>query len=76
MKKEFREAIRLARAEGVERPYVEGGDPHARLRGLVNGRAFTMVFSATKAFADQRCQMATKLNIRREVRRLREPRTA
>lgn len=71
MKKSLREIVKIARQEGVEHARVEGGSPHGRLCGFVAGRPMSMVVSATKAMA-YRYQQSTILNIRREVRRLRE----
>ena len=71
MKKEAREATRLAERYGVERAHVAGGDPHARLTGLVDGQPFSMVLSLSKQDASRYLVML-KCNIRREVRRLRE----
>lgn len=56
--------------ECKEPPSRRGGK-HPRLRGVVAGRSFDMPFSETKVDA-YRCLQATKCNIRREVRRLRE----
>lgn len=71
MKKAYRDIARMAEREGIDHPRVEGGSPHGRLIGYVGGRPISLVISATK-WDKARCLMSTKLNIRREVRRLRE----
>lgn len=72
MRKAFRELARMAEHEGVERAHIVVDSPHDRLCGLVAGQPFRIVISATKAFANERYQKCTRLNIRREVRRLHE----
>lgn len=71
MKKSLREIVKIARQEGVEHARIESGGAHGRLCGLVEGKPMSIVVSATKAMA-YRYQQSTILNIRREVRRLRE----
>ena len=68
MKREHREAIRLASSLGLEDAQLIPADPHYRLVGTVKGKPVSIVMSMTKAFATERNFKCTKLNIRRAVK--------
>lgn len=70
MNKRERELLRLAHAEGVERPRIVPGGAHPRLTGTVAGKVISLPVSVTKAFAGPRAEMMTRRNIRDEVARV------
>lgn len=72
MKRDEREYIRLAEAEGIERPRIVWGQPHGRLLGTVDGKEICLVVSLSKgAFRHPRRTMMTKSNFRKAVREAR-----
>jgi hypothetical protein len=68
MKKSHREICRVASREGMAHPRIEQTGCHPVLIGEVNGQTVEVVVTGTKAFATDRTQQCTKLNIRRAIR--------
>lgn len=67
-----KEYIRIAESEGLENVRVEGGSPHGRLIGQIDGHTIVLVVSLTKgAFHFPRRKLAFQCNVRRAVRSLR-----
>lgn len=63
--KRARDLVRMAEAEGWDRPSYEAGRPHGRVVGWVGGQMIEIVVSATKAFATRHNQACTRRNLRR-----------
>ena len=70
MMKIQRELIRLAQKEGIERPHITPGDPHARLNGLYLGKPFSIVVSLSKSFGGHRTVGYNRANIRKVKRKI------
>jgi hypothetical protein len=70
MMKIQREILRLAQREGIEKPHITPGDPHARLSGLYLGRSFSIVVSLSKSFGGHRTAGYNKANIRKIKRKI------
>jgi hypothetical protein len=69
-----RDYLRIAEAEGIERPRIEKGDPHSRLIGSCNGQRLSLVISlSTGTSRDPRFYRTVKTNFRRAVRSLAPP---
>jgi hypothetical protein len=66
MKKNLREAVRVAREAGVKHAHIECGEPHDRLVGNLDGRIFEMVVSRNEKWID-----GLRMNVRREISRMR-----
>jgi hypothetical protein len=70
MKKSARELVKLAATEGIRRPKVIPGTPHARLVGEYNGKPFSMVCCLSKSLEADRVRAYARSNIRQAIRKL------
>lgn len=70
MLKTFRELQRLAEREGMTKVRIEGGTPHGRLTGLLDGREVEFPVSANRG--NPRGAHFMRMNIRHKRREMEE----
>ena len=69
-----REIVKLAEAEGWTKVRIEGGNPHHRLVGLVDGEIVEIVVSVTKALVNRHNMRCVRKNMRRAAEAARKQR--